>query len=212
MAKILEFHFNWNWISASYENSVFISCRTDKFELLAVQGTLKSLLQHQNSKASILPHSVLFMIQLSYLYMTIGKTIILIIQIFVGKVISLLFNKLCSFVIALLQKTEQSQSTVILEPEKIKLVTASTFPPSIFHEKPWERMPWSQSFECKVLSQCFCSVLSLSSRGSLVPLRFLPLGWYHLHIWGCWYFSQQSRPQLVICPAWYFTWCTPHRS
>ena len=186
MAKILEFHFNWNWISASYENSVFISCRTDKFELLAVQGTLKSLLQHQNSKASILPHSVLFMIQLSYLYMTIGKTIILIIQIFVGKVISLLFNKLCSFVIALLQKTEQSQSTVILEREKIKLVTASTFPPSIFHEAMRKNAMitdfWMQSFKSVFLLCSFTLIKRLFSSSSFSAFRVVSFAYMRLLI------------------------------
>ena len=78
-------------ISPSNEYSGLISFRTDWFDLLAVQGTLKSLLQHHNSKASILQHSAFFMIQLSHLYMTTGKPITLTIQNFVGKVMSLLF-------------------------------------------------------------------------------------------------------------------------
>ena len=66
------------------------------------------------------------------------------------------------------------------------------------------------SYECWILSQLFHSPLSLSSRDSLVPLWFLPHGWYHLHIWGYWYFSQQSWSKLVLCRAWHFPWCTLH--
>ena len=76
--------------------------------------------------------------------------------------------------------------------------------------KLWDWMPWSLFFGCWVLSQLFHSPLSSSSRSSLVPLHFRPLEWYHLHIWGCWYFSQQSWFQLVIHPAQHFTWCTLH--
>ena len=89
-------------ISLSREYSGLISFRIDRFELLAVQGTLKSLLQHYNSKASILKHSAFFMVQLSHLYRTARKTIALTIQIFVGKVMCLLFNMLSRFVIAFL--------------------------------------------------------------------------------------------------------------
>ena len=69
-------------------------------------------------------------------------------------------------------------------------------------------MPWSSFFECWVLSQLFHSPLSLSSRGSSVPLCFLPYGWCHLHIWDYWRISQQSWFQLVLHPAWPFAWCT----
>ena len=72
-------------------------------------------------------------------------------------------------------------------------------------------MPWSLFFECWVLSQLFHCSLSLSSRGSLV-LHFLPKGWYHLHIWGYWYFSWQSWFHLKLHPAWHFPWYTLHRS
>ena len=113
----------------------------DWLDLLAVQGTLKSLLQHHSSKASILQHSAFFIVQLSHPYMTTGKTIALAIQIFVGKVMSLLFNMLASYVIAFLSRSKclliswlQSTSTVILEPKKIKSVTVSTFYPCICHE------------------------------------------------------------------------------
>ena len=93
-------------ISSSNEHSVLISFRMDWLDLLAVQGTLKSLLQHHSSKALILPRSTFCMVQLSHLYMTIGKTIALTIQTFVRKVISLLFNMLSRFVIALLPKSK----------------------------------------------------------------------------------------------------------
>ena len=106
-----------------------ISFRIDWFDLLTVQETLKSLLQNYNSKASILWHSVFFMVQLSHLYMTTGKTIALTIWTFVGKVMSLLFNTLSRFAIAFLPRSNhlliswlQSPSAVILEPKKRKSV------------------------------------------------------------------------------------------
>ena len=94
-------------ISPSNENSWLISFRIDWFDLLAVQGTLKSLSQHHSSEASILEHSAFFIVQLSYPYMTTGKTIALTRQTFVGKVMSLLFNMLFRFVIAFLPKKAQ---------------------------------------------------------------------------------------------------------
>ena len=110
-------------------------------DLLAVQVTLKSVLQHQGSKVSILQHSAVFIVQLSHPYMTTGKTIALTGQIFVGKVISLLFNMLSKLVIAFLPRSKllliswlQSPSAVILEPTKIKSDTVSNFSPSISHE------------------------------------------------------------------------------
>ena len=128
-------------ISPSNEYSGLISFRIDCLDLLAVQGTLKSLLQHHSSKASILWCSAFFMVQLSHPYMTTGKTIALTICTFVSKVISLLFNMLFRFVIAFLSRSKrlliswlQSPSAVIWEPKKIKSVTISTFSPSICHE------------------------------------------------------------------------------
>ena len=113
--------------------------RIDWFDLLDVQGTLQSLLQHHSLKPSILWCSVFFMLQLSHPYMTTGKTIALTRQTFVGKVMSLLFNMLFRLVIAFLPRNKclliswlQSWSAVILE--KIKSVTASTFSPSICHK------------------------------------------------------------------------------
>ena len=132
--------FNFS-ISPSNEYSVLISFRIDWFNLLAVQGTLKSLLQHHSSKASILRCSVFFKVPLSHLCMTTGKTIVLIRWTLVGKEMSLLFNMLFRFIIAFLPRNKhlliswlQSPSTVILQPKKIKPITASTFLPSICHK------------------------------------------------------------------------------
>ena len=175
---------------SSNEYSRLISFRMDWLNLFAVQGTLKSLLQHHDSKASILWCSTFFMVQLSHPYMTTGKTIALTRWTFVRKVMSLLFNMLSRFVIAFLPRSKcllisllQPLSSVILKPRKIKSVTASIFSPSIFHEVMG---PDDMIFVFWMLS--FKPVFSLSS---LVPLHFLPLGWYHLHIWGYWYFSWQ---------------------
>ena len=128
-------------ISPSNEYSGLISFRMDWLDLVAVQGTLRSLLQQHSSKASILRCSVFFIVQLSHPYMTIGKTIALTRVAFVGKVMSLLFNTLSSLVIAFLTRSKrllisclQPPSAVILEPKKINSVTASTVSPSICHE------------------------------------------------------------------------------
>ena len=113
----------------------------DWLDLLAVQGTLKSLLQHHSSKASILERSAFFTVQLSNPYMTTGKTIALTRWTFVGKVMSLLFNMLFRLVITFLPRSKcllisglQSPSAVILEPPKIKSDTLSTVSPFICHE------------------------------------------------------------------------------
>ena len=113
----------------------------DWLGLLAVQGTLKSLLQHHSSKALILRCSTFFMVQLSHPYMTTGKIIALTRWTFVGKVMSLLFNMLSRLVIAFLPRSNhlliswfQSPSAVILEPKKMKSVTVSIFPPSVCRE------------------------------------------------------------------------------
>ena len=136
--KYWSFSFN---ISPSNEHPRLISFRTDWSDLLAVQGTLKSLLQQHSSKASILRHSAFFTVQLSHPYMTTGKTITLTRQTFVGKVISLLLNMLSQLVITFLPRSKrlliswlQSPSAVILGPPKIKSDTVSTVSPSISHE------------------------------------------------------------------------------
>ena len=123
-------------ISPSNEYSGSISFQIDWLDLLAVQGTLKNLFQHPNSKASVLQHSVFFMVQLSHPYMTTGKTIALTSQTFVSKIMSLLFNMLSRLVITFLPRSKrllisglQSLSAVILEPRKIKSATVSTVSP-----------------------------------------------------------------------------------
>ena len=131
--KYWSFSFN---ISPSNEHPRLISFRMDWLDLLAVQGTLKSLLQHHSSKASILQHSAFFIVQLLHPYMTTGKTIALTRRTFVGKVMSLLFNMLSRLVITFLPRSKrlliswlQSPPTVILEPRKIKSDTVSTVSP-----------------------------------------------------------------------------------
>ena len=119
--------FPWGW--------------TGWLSFVGVQGTLKSLLQHHSSKASILWHSAFFIVQLSHPYMTTGKTIALARWTFVGKVMSLLFNMLSRLVIAFLPRSKhlliswlQSPSVVVLKPQNIKSLTVSTVSPSICHK------------------------------------------------------------------------------
>ena len=128
-------------ISPSNEHLGLISFRIDWLDLLAAQGTLKSLLQHHSSKASILQCSAFFMVQLSHPYMTTGKTMDLIRRTFVGKVMSLLFNMLSRLVIAFLTRSNhlliswlQSPSAMILESKKINSVMVSSVSPLICHE------------------------------------------------------------------------------
>ena len=128
-------------IDLSNEHPGLISFRMDWLDLLAVQGTCKSLLQHHSSKASIVLRSAFFIVQLSHPYMTTGRTIALTRRTFVDKVMSLLFNMLSRLVITCLSGSNhlliswlQSPSAVILEPRKIKSATVSTVSPSICHE------------------------------------------------------------------------------
>ena len=127
-------------ISPSDEYSGLSSFRIDWFDLFTVQGTLRSLLQHHSSKASILRCSAFFKVQLSHPYMTTGKTTALTRWNFVGKVMSLLFNMLSRLLIAFLPRSKhlliswlQSPSAVILEPKKIKSVGVSIVSPCICH-------------------------------------------------------------------------------
>ena len=132
----------WSFsISPSNEYPGLISFRMDWLDLLAVQGTLKSLLQHHSSKASILRHSALFIVQVTHQYMTTGKIIALTRWNFVGKVMPLLSNKFSRLVITFLPRSKhlliswlQSPSAVVLEPKKIKSLTASIVSPPICHE------------------------------------------------------------------------------
>ena len=142
-SKYWSFSFS---ISPSNEYSGLISFRFDWFDLLAVQGTLKSLLQHHSWKASLLQCSAFFMVQLSHPYMTNGKTTALTIWTFVSKVTSLLFNMLSRFIIAFLPRSKhlliswlQSPSAVILEPKKIVCHCFRCFP--IY-------LPWSDGTRC----------------------------------------------------------------
>ena len=146
VVKYWSFSFS---ICPSNEYSGLISFRMDWLDFLAVQGTLKSLRQHHSSKVSILRWSAFFMVQHSHPYMTMGKTIALTRQTFVGKIMSLLFNMLSRFVIAFLPRSKhllisllQSTSAVIVEPKKIMSVTVSTVSSSICHEV-MGLMPWS---------------------------------------------------------------------
>ena len=155
------------------------------------------------------------MVHLSHPYMTTGKTIALTRWTFVGKVMSLFSNMLSRFVTAFLPRSKhlwipwlQSLATVILEPKREYLSQFPPFPHQ-FAMKWWDQMPWYLFFKRWVLSQLFHSPLSPSSRGSLVPLGFLPLKWYHLHIWDCWispgnldsnlWFNQPSISNDVLC-------------
>ena len=174
VAKDWSFSFR---ISPSNEYSGLISYRIDSFYLLAVQGTLKSLLQHHSSKASILLHSAFFVVQLSHPYMTTGKTIALTRWTFVGNVMSLHFSMLCWLVIVFFQGASvliswlQSPSAMILEPPNKVCQLFSTVSPSICHEVMGPNATifvfWMLNFK-----PTFHTPLSLSSRGSLV-LRFL---------------------------------------
>ena len=139
-------------------------------DVLAVQGTFKSLLQHHSSKASILQHSAFFMVQLSHPYMTTQKSIALTRWTFVGKVISLLFSKLSRLVITFLPRSKhlliswlQSPFSVIFEPPKIKFLTVSIVSPSICHEGIMEKVsfhsnPKGNAKECSN----YCTIASIS--------------------------------------------------
>ena len=171
-------------ISPSSEYLGLISFRMDWLDLLAVQGTLKSLLQHHSSKASIFWRSAFFIVQLSHPYMTTGKNCSFTRWTFVDKIMSLLYNMLSRFDIAFLPRSKrlliswlQSPSAVILEPKKIKSVTASTVSPSICHGvmglDAIILVFWMSSFKPPFHSP------PSPSRGSLVPIHFLPEGWCH---------------------------------
>jgi len=156
----------------AYLTSGLISFRIDWSDLLAVQGTLKSLLQHHSSKASILQCSAFFMVQFSHSYMPTGKTIALTRQTFVGKVTSLLFNMLSRLVILFLQRSKYLLISLLHLLSEVDFgapkKSLSLFPlfSHLFAMKWWDWMPWSLFFKFSVLSQLFHHSLSLSSRGS----------------------------------------------
>ena len=156
-------------IIPSKEIPGLISFRMDWSDLLAVQGTLKSLLQHHSSKASILRHSAFFTVQLSHPYTTTGKTIALTRRTFVGKVMSLLLNMLSRLDITFLPRSKrlliswlQSPSAVILEPQKIKSDTVSTVSLSISH---------NQDIDINTIKIHKVCLSSFENTRSPVPLR-----------------------------------------
>ena len=192
-------------ISPSNEHPGLISFRMDWLGLLAVQGTLKSLLHHHSSKASVLWHSAFFIVQLSHPYMT-GKTIALTRWTFVGKVMAQLFIMLSRLVITFLPRSKcllglQSPFAVILEPKKIKSDTVSTVSPSISHEVGLDAMIfifWMLSFKPPVLSLLFHFhqealqfLFTLFHKGGVI----------YIGIWSYWYFSQKTWFQLSLHPA-----------
>ena len=177
VAKVLEFQLG---ISLSNEYSGLIYLRRDWLDLLAIQGSLKNLLQHHSSKASVLQCSAFFMVQLSHPYVTPRKTIALTRRTFVCKVMSLLFNMLSRLITDFLPRSKslliswlQAPSAVILEPPQNKVRTVYTVSPSICHEMMG---PDAMIFVFWMLSfkPTFSLSSSFSSRGSLVLLRFLP--------------------------------------
>ena len=188
--KYCSFSFS---ISPSNECSGLISFRTDWLDLLAVQGTLKSPLQHHGSKASVLRSSTFFIVQLSHPYMTTEKTIVLTRQNFVGKVMSLLFNMLSRLVIAFLPRSKhlliswlQSPSAVILEPPKIKSLTVSIVSPSICHEvmgpDAMILVFWMLSFKPNFSLSSFIFIKRLFSSSSLSAIRVVSPAYLRLLI------------------------------
>ena len=188
--KYWSFSFN---ISPSNEHPGLISLRMDWLDLLAVQGTLKSLLQHYSSKASILLCSAFFTVQLSHPYMTTGKTIALTRWTLVGKVMSLLFNMLSRLVITFLPRSKrlfiswlQSPSAVILESPKIKSATVSIVSPSICHEVmgPDDMIFvfWILSFKPTFSLSSFAFIKRLFSSSSLYAIRVVSSAYLRLLI------------------------------
>ena len=203
--------------SPSNKYSGLISFKIDWLDLLAVQGTLKSLLQHHSAKASILRCSAFLTVHLSDAHMTAGQTIALTRRTFVSKVMSLLFKMLSRFVIAFLPRSKhllnswlQLLSSVILELNKIKSVTLSISSPSICHELMGPNamilvLSW-------VLSQFFSLspfpfITWLFNASLLSAIRVVSSAYLRLL-----YFSRQSWFLLVLHPAKHFTWCTLHIS
>ena len=184
--------------------SGLISFKMDWLDLLAVQGTLKSLLQHHSSKVSILQHLSFFIAQPSHPYMTIGKTIALRRQIFAGKVMSLLFNMLSRLVITFLPRSKrlliswlQSPSAVILEPPKIKSASVFTVSPSICYEvmgpDAMILVFWMLSFKPTFSLSSFTFIKRLLSSSLLSALRVVSSAYLRLLI-----FLPQSGFQFLL--------------
>ena len=182
-------------------------------DLIAVQGTLKSLLQHHSSKSSVLRHSAFFIVQCSHPYMTTEKTIAVTIWIFAGKVMSLLFNRLPRFVIGFLPKSKylwiswlQPLSKVILEPKKLKSVTVSTFTPCICHEVVGTQFIilifWMLSSKPAFSLFSFTLIKRLFGSSSLSAFRVVLSAYLRLLIFLL----------AVLILAWHFACCTLHIS
>ena len=189
------------------------SLMVDWFDLLAVHGTLKSLLQHHSLKASVLWCLASIIVQLSHLPMTTGKTIALTRWTFVSKMISLLFNRLSRLVIVFLPRSKhllilwlQSLSTVILEPKKRKPVTVSTFSPSICHEvmgpDAMILIFWMLSFKPAFSLSSFTLIKRRFSSSLLSAIRVVLSAYLRLLIFLLG----------ILITAWHFTWCTLHMS
>ena len=188
--KYWSFTFN---ISPSNEHTGLISFRMDWLEHLAVQGTLRSLLQHHSSKASILRRPTFFIVQLSHPYMTTGNTIALTRWTFVDKVMSLLLNMLSRLVITFLPRSKhlliswlQSPSAVILKPRKIKSATVATVSPSICHEvmgpDAMILVFWMLSFKPTFSLSSFSFIKRLFSFSSLSAIRVVSSAYLRLLI------------------------------
>ena len=181
----------------SNEYSELISFRIEWFDVLAVQETLNSLLQHQNLKISVLWHLAFLMVLLSHRTLLLEKNIALTMWTFVGKMMSLFFNMLSRFVIDFLPRSKhlliswlQSPSAVIFGAQEDKIYHCFHISPSYCPWSDGTRCHYLSFFECWVSSQPFYSPPLPSSRGSLV-LPFLPLEWYHSYISDCGYFCWQ---------------------
>ena len=190
VSKVLEFQFS---ISASNEHPGLTSFTMDWLDFLAFQGTVKSLLQHHISEASIFWRSALFTVQLSHPYMTTGKTIVRTRWTFVGKVMSLFFNMLSRLVITFLPRSKclliswlQSPSAVILEPPKIKSATVSTVSPSISHEvmgpETMILVFWMLSFKRTFSLSSITFIKRLFSSSSLSAIRVVSSAYVRLLI------------------------------
>ena len=189
----------------------------DWVDLLAVQGTLKSLLPHHSSKASILWCSAFFTVQLSHSCITTEKTVVLTRRNFVGKIMSLLFNMLSRLVITFLPRRKRLLISWLQSPSAVIFVAQKNKVWHHFHCFPIY-LPWSDGTRCHDL--CFLNVelkptFSLSSftfikrlfsSSLLSAIRVVSF------VWGYWYFSPQSWFQLVLLPAQHFSWCNLHIS
>ena len=183
--------WSFSFSISTNEHPGLIPFRTDWLDLLAVQGTLKSLLQYHSSKASTLRCSAFFIVQLSHPYMTTGKTIALTRWTFIGKVMSLLLNILSRLVIAFLLRSKplliswlQSPSAVILEPKKIKPLTVSIVSPSVCHEvmRPDAVILvfWMLSFKPTFSLSSFTFIKKLFSSSSLSAIRLVSYAYLRL--------------------------------